>query len=111
MAGEAATYGQAPAPGGTPLPLPGASYAGVGAWPVRDPYEMSRMVRPETYAPPAPDPRVMPPMAGVQPILSRDDVHRLQAALYELGECRRLLNDVVEKKEPEEAPGTAGKAT
>jgi hypothetical protein len=25
------------------------------------------------------------------PTLSRDDVRRLQAALYELGECRRLL--------------------
>uniref|UniRef100_UPI00372D6B95 MerR family transcriptional regulator n=1 Tax=Xanthobacter agilis TaxID=47492 RepID=UPI00372D6B95 len=33
---------------------------------------------------------------GVQPLLSRDDVHRLQAALYELGECRRLLRDVTE---------------
>lgn len=33
---------------------------------------------------------------GVQPVLSREDVHRLQATLYELGECRRLLREVTE---------------
>jgi DNA-binding transcriptional MerR regulator len=29
--------------------------------------------------------------APAQPMLSREDLHRLQSALYELGECRRLI--------------------
>ncbi|HEY0442116.1 MAG TPA: MerR family transcriptional regulator [Xanthobacteraceae bacterium] len=29
--------------------------------------------------------------APAQPTLSREDLHRLQSALYELGECRRLI--------------------
>ncbi|MGQ3674703.1 hypothetical protein ACT6QH_04280 [Xanthobacter sp. TB0139] len=35
---------------------------------------------------------------GVLPVLSRDDIHRLQAALYELSECQRLMADILEEK-------------
>lgn len=52
---------------------------------------------PEQYLPPhlRADPRApgQPPVAA--PVLSRDDVYRLQAALYELGECRRLMDDAL----------------
>lgn len=90
---------------GMPLPLPGASYGGpggsylgAGAWPIRDPYQSAAAGR------------GMPAMPPVQPVLSRDDVHRLQAALYELGECRRLLNEVAEPgaEIPEGAAGKVG---
>ena len=49
---------------------------------------------PEQYLPPhlRSEPRMIAhPPAQAMPVLSRDDVHRLQATLYELGECRRLL--------------------
>jgi DNA-binding transcriptional MerR regulator len=36
--------------------------------------------------------RLVPPPPGTPPPLSRDDLRRLQAALHELGECRRLLD-------------------
>jgi DNA-binding transcriptional MerR regulator len=36
--------------------------------------------------------RLVPPVPGAPPGLSREDVRRLQAALHELGECRRLLD-------------------
>ncbi len=32
---------------------------------------------------------------GVMPVLSREDVHRLQAALYELSECQRLMEGLL----------------
>lgn len=98
--------GPMPTPG-MPLPLPGASYGGPGgsylgggAWPIRDPYQASAAGR----GMPA-----MQPMPMVQPVLSRDDVNRLQAALYELGECRRLMHEVVEPG-AEVPQGAAGKA-
>ena len=62
-----------------------------GAAPLRGPL---RQGPPEQYLPPhlRSDPRmVVNPPAQPVPVLSRDDVHRLQATLYELGECRRLL--------------------
>ena len=43
--------------------------------------------------PPAlPSRRLVPPAPGTPPPLSRDDLRRLQAALHELGECRKLLD-------------------
>lgn len=60
---------------------------------------------PEQYLPPhlRADPRApgQPPMAA--PVLSRDDVYRLQAALYELGECRRLMDDALDAEAGEES--------
>lgn len=50
---------------------------------------------PEQYLPPhlRSDPRLAAP--GAVPVLSREDVTRLQGALHELGECRRLLEQVL----------------
>ncbi|MET3352677.1 UNVERIFIED_ORG: DNA-binding transcriptional MerR regulator [Xanthobacter viscosus] len=63
----------------------------------RVPREPLRPGPPEQYLPPhlRSEPRLMgqPPMAA--PVLSRDDVHRMQSALYELGECRRLMEEVL----------------
>ncbi len=46
--------------------------------------------------------------AAAQPItraaLSREDLRKLQAALFELGECRRLLDSVVPDAGAEDAP-------
>jgi DNA-binding transcriptional MerR regulator len=42
--------------------------------------------------PSSPSRRLVPPVPGAPPPLSRDDLRRLQAALHELGECRRLLD-------------------
>lgn len=51
---------------------------------------------PEQYLPPhlRSDPRLAAP--GAVPVLSREDVSRLQSALHELGECRRLLDQVLD---------------
>ncbi|QTL02618.1 MerR family transcriptional regulator [Aquabacter sp. L1I39] len=51
---------------------------------------------PEQYLPPhlRSDPRLTTP--GAVPVLSREDVARLQGALHELGECRRLLDQVLD---------------
>lgn len=51
---------------------------------------------PEQYLPPhlRSDPRLS--AAGAVPVLSREDVTRLQGALHELGECRRLLDQVLD---------------
>lgn len=40
------------------------------------------------------------PGQGVMPVLSRDDIHRLQAALYELSECQRLMESVLDDEKP-----------
>lgn len=65
------------------------------------PREPLRGGPPEQYLPPhlRTEPRVSghPPMAA--PVLSRDDVHRMQSALYELGECRRLMEGVLSGKD------------
>lgn len=65
------------------------------------PPEPRRHGPPEQYLPPhlRSEPRLAaavphPP----QPILSREDVNRLQAALYELGECRRLMTTALERE-------------
>ena len=67
----------------------------------RMPREPLRAGPPEQYLPPhlRSEPRVagQPPMAA--PVLSRDDVHRMQSALYELGECRRLMEGVLAGKD------------
>lgn len=60
------------------------------------PAEPRRQGPPEQYLPPhlRSEPRMTAaPVHAPQPILSRDDMHRLQSALYELGECRRLLTE------------------
>lgn len=65
------------------------------------PREPLRPGPPEQYLPPhlRSEPRAsgQPPMAA--PVLSRDDVHRMQSALYELGECRRLMEGVLAGKD------------
>lgn len=63
------------------------------------PREPHRPGPPEQYLPPhlRSDPRVAGAPPAPIPVLSRDDVHRLQATLYELGECRRLLGGAVER--------------
>ena len=66
----------------------------------RLPREPLRPGPPEQYLPPhlRSEPRVsgQPPMAA--PVLSRDDVHRMQSALYELGECRRLMEGLTGRR-------------
>uniref|UniRef100_UPI0037353F58 MerR family transcriptional regulator n=1 Tax=Xanthobacter wiegelii TaxID=3119913 RepID=UPI0037353F58 len=66
----------------------------------RLPREPLRPGPPEQYLPPhlRSEPRVLgqPPMAA--PVLSRDDVHRMQSALYELGECRRLMEGLTGRR-------------
>uniref|UniRef100_UPI003734F1AD MerR family transcriptional regulator n=1 Tax=Xanthobacter flavus TaxID=281 RepID=UPI003734F1AD len=66
----------------------------------RLPCEPLRPGPPEQYLPPhlRSEPRVVgqPPMAA--PVLSRDDVHRMQSALYELGECRRLMEGLTGRR-------------
>lgn len=69
-------------------------------WQGREPFDTAGSEPLESYLPPhlrKESPRAMG-QSGVQPVLSRDDVHRLQAALYELGECRRLLREATEPK-------------
>ncbi|TCT01553.1 MerR-like DNA binding protein [Aquabacter spiritensis] len=46
---------------------------------------------PEQYLPPHLRSAHYAAAHAPRPVLSRDDVNRLQAALYELGECRRLI--------------------
>lgn len=67
---------------------------GEGTGDRRMPPEPQRHGPPEQYLPPhlRSEPRLAAaPAHPPQPVLSRDDISRLQAALYELGECRRLL--------------------
>ncbi len=60
---------------------------------------------PDDYAPPsqrpamAPRPQATP--AAIRAQMSRDDLRRLQSALFELSECRRLLDGVLLDAEPE----------
>lgn len=64
--------------------------------------EARRQGPPEQYLPPhlRSEPRMTAaPVHAPQPILSRDDMHRLQSALYELGECRRLLSESLRSDE------------
>ncbi len=71
----------------------------VGA-PAYAPPEPRRQGPPEQYLPPhlRSEPRMTAaPAHPPQPVLSRDDMHRLQATLYELGECRRLLTSAMEQ--------------
>lgn len=66
------------------------------------PAEPRRQGPPEQYLPPhlRSEPRmVAAPIHAPQPVLSRDDMHRLQSALYELGECRRLLSESLRSEE------------
>lgn len=71
-------------------------------WDEREAYsppEPRRQGPPEQYLPPhlRSEPRMSAaPAHPPQPVLSRDDMHRLQAALYELGECRRLLTSTLD---------------
>ncbi len=44
-----------------------------------------------------PQPAPMAPRAAARDALSRDDLRRLQGALFELAECRRLLDTVARK--------------
>lgn len=96
-----ATFGSAAFEG----PFAGAPMAHGHAAPVppqpalRMPPEPIRHGPPEQYLPPhlRGEPRLagQPVMAAPAPVLSRDDIYRLQAALYELGECRRLMDDAL----------------
>ena len=52
------------------------------------------------YAPHPARAEMRMPGQGVMPVLSRDDIHRLQAALYELSECQRLMQGVLDDEKP-----------
>lgn len=62
--------------------------------------------QPEDYAPPSqrpaasamPRPQATP--AAIRAQMSREDLRRLQSALFELSECRRLLDGVLEPSVP-----------
>ena len=41
------------------------------------------------------------PQPLARPTMSREDIRKLQAALFELGECRRLLDSVIPQPTPE----------
>lgn len=41
------------------------------------------------------------PQSSGHPAMSREDIRKLQAALFELGECRRLLDSVIRQATPE----------
>ena len=52
----------------------------------------------------APRPAQRSPANSPPPLMSREDVRKLQAALFELGECRRLLDSVVSAEPAEKSP-------
>lgn len=52
------------------------------------------------YAPPPARADMRMPGHGIMPVLSREDIHRLQAALYELSECQRLMKNVLDDEKP-----------
>jgi DNA-binding transcriptional MerR regulator len=58
------------------------------------PYRAPVAVQPAP-APAAAPPVVAPPVIAPQPRLSQDDLRQLKAALFELIECKRLLEDAV----------------
>ena len=66
----------------------------------RLPREPLRPGPPEQYLPPhlRSEPRVVGQAPMAAPVLSRDDVHRMQSALYELGECRRLMEGLIGRR-------------
>ncbi|MBB6309687.1 DNA-binding transcriptional MerR regulator [Xanthobacter tagetidis] len=75
------------------------------------PPEPLRHGPPEQYLPPhlRSEPRIAGQPPGAAPVLSRADVHRLQAALYELTECRRLMGDAT-GRERRAGPGESAQA-
>lgn len=91
---EPSMIGPAAARPGAPFASPEAPQ---GAEPARAPREPLRHGPPEQYLPPhlRSEPRVVGHAPVAAPVLSRDDVHRLQSVLYELGECRRLVEGVL----------------
>lgn len=71
------------------------------------PPEPLRHGPPEQYLPPhlRSEPRVVGQAPSAAPVLTRADVHRLQATLYELSECRRLMGEALNPRDartPEE---------
>lgn len=87
-----------------PAPSLGVEPPSPGEPPPRMPREPLRPGPPEQYLPPhlRSEPRVVGQAPFAAPVLSREDVHRMQSALYELGECRRLMESVLAPR------GTAG---
>lgn len=79
-----------------PVESPAAARPQVEPGP-RLPREPLRPGPPEQYLPPhlRSEPRVVGQAPVAAPVLSRDDVHRMQSALYELGECRRLMEGLI----------------
>jgi DNA-binding transcriptional MerR regulator len=53
----------------------------------------------ERVAPPAAEPAPAPPPAPPAPGLASEDLRKLQAALHELGECRKLIAAAVARAE------------
>jgi DNA-binding transcriptional MerR regulator len=51
----------------------------------------------EAAPPPVVTPPVTPPTAAPAPVLAREDLRKLHAALHELGECRKLIAAAVER--------------
>jgi DNA-binding transcriptional MerR regulator len=67
--------------------------------PVHGPVEDEEGTLPEGEFTPPPravaEPRPQATPAAIRAQMSREDLRRLQAALFELGECRRLLDDAM----------------
>lgn len=85
----------------TPPPAPERIPASAAAPRMRygvDPHgnEASAPYTPAPQPPPYDGRRMMG--QGVMPVLSREDIHRLQAALYELSECQRLMENILNDK-------------
>lgn len=85
----------------TPPPAPERAPAPAAAPRMRygvDPHgnEASPPYAPAPQPPPYDGRRMM--VQGVMPVLSREDIHRLQAALYELSECQRLMENILNDK-------------
>jgi hypothetical protein len=60
--------------------------------PAADAYGAPRPVAPRPTAPVA-----VPAVGGVGQSLATDDIRRLQAVLFELGECRQLLTEALKR--------------
>ncbi len=68
------------------------------------PPEPHRPGPPEQYLPPhlRSEPRLTGSPLPPAPVLSRDDIARLQSTLYELSECRRLMGAVLPGDDPDD---------
>lgn len=87
--------GAGAAPAGAPLPPVGAGEPLPASPPSGTRMAAARALRADEV-PVAPAPGRAQPLRFAPAVLPPEDVRRLQAALYELSECRRRLDDVLE---------------